>query len=304
MSVSDKLTTIAENEQRVYDAGYSKAEQISLQLLNRTLTELSHDTLEAIGDYALRGCSALERINCPSVKTVGAYVHPTGTACTLREAYYPAAKSIGSNCFSSCLTLTDIDVSSVEDIAVGGFYKCTGLQNISLPKCTSIGKQAFDGCTALQAVVAPEVVTLAEKAFNGCTALEAVDAPLLETMPAASVFNGCTALAQVNMSNVSAIPASCFSNCKTLQTLDLHKASNIMANAFANCTALTALILRKQDGVCALAAWSAVNSSALVKTGYFYVPSALVDSYKSATNWASYADRFRAIEDYPDITGG
>ena len=38
-------------------------------------------------------------------------------------------------------------------------------------------------------------------------------------------------------------------------------------------------------------------------TGYVYVPSALVDSYKSATNWSTYADQIRAIENYPDITG-
>ena len=39
-------------------------------------------------------------------------------------------------------------------------------------------------------------------------------------------------------------------------------------------------------------------------TGYIYVPKALVDSYKSATNWTTYASQIRAIEDYPDVTGG
>ena len=33
-------------------------------------------------------------------------------------------------------------------------------------------------------------------------------------------------------------------------------------------------------------------------TGYIYVPRALVDSYKVATNWATYAAQFRALEDY------
>ena len=39
-------------------------------------------------------------------------------------------------------------------------------------------------------------------------------------------------------------------------------------------------------------------------TGYIYVPAAMVDAYKAATNWAKYADQIRAIEDYPAITGG
>lgn len=33
-------------------------------------------------------------------------------------------------------------------------------------------------------------------------------------------------------------------------------------------------------------------------TGYIYVPRSLVDSYKAATNWSTYAAQFRALEDY------
>ena len=36
----------------------------------------------------------------------------------------------------------------------------------------------------------------------------------------------------------------------------------------------------------------------------FYVPTLLVEAYKSATNWSTYAERILAIEDYPEITGG
>jgi hypothetical protein len=33
-------------------------------------------------------------------------------------------------------------------------------------------------------------------------------------------------------------------------------------------------------------------------TGYIYVPADLVDSYKAATNWSTFAAQFRALEDY------
>jgi hypothetical protein len=47
------------------------------------------------------------------------------------------------------------------------------------------------------------------------------------------------------------------------------------------------------------------QSSAIASgTGYVYVPRALVDTYKAATNWSAYASQIRAIEDYPEITGG
>ena len=37
---------------------------------------------------------------------------------------------------------------------------------------------------------------------------------------------------------------------------------------------------------------------------YIYVPASLVDEYKAATNWVNYSNQIRAIEDYPEITGG
>lgn len=40
------------------------------------------------------------------------------------------------------------------------------------------------------------------------------------------------------------------------------------------------------------------------KTGYIYVPRDLIEQYKVATNWVTYATQFRAIEDYPNIAGG
>jgi hypothetical protein len=66
-----------------------------------------------------------------------------------------------------------------------------------------------------------------------------------------------------------------------------------------------ALILPKTGDICNLLNTNAfVNTPIAKSTGYIYVPRALVDSYKSATNWSTYANQIRAIEDYPDITGG
>lgn len=34
-------------------------------------------------------------------------------------------------------------------------------------------------------------------------------------------------------------------------------------------------------------------------TGYIYVPFTLVEAYKAADNWSTFANQIRAIEDYP-----
>lgn len=47
-----------------------------------------------------------------------------------------------------------------------------------------------------------------------------------------------------------------------------------------------------------------LNAESDSGAGYIYVPSALLDGFKQATNWSVFSSQFRAIEDYPDITGG
>ena len=80
---------------------------------------------------------------------------------------------------------------------------------------------------------------------------------------------------------------------------------------FQHCYYLTTLILRNTTQVCTLASTSAFTSCYHyhgtvhstynpdgLKDGYIYVPASLIDSYKAATNWSTFATQFRALEDY------
>lgn len=79
------------------------------------------------------------------------------------------------------------------------------------------------------------------------------------------------------------------------KTLDFHKLTSLPdVPASDYWVRLSNLIIRTPT-VCALQ--SAPEST----TAKLYVPAALVDSYKAATNWSNMADRIFAIEDYPDI---
>lgn len=66
---------------------------------------------------------------------------------------------------------------------------------------------------------------------------------------------------------------------------------------------LTTLILRHPE-VVTLSATSYLSFTKIPTSGYVYVPATLLEQYKIATNWTVFADRIRAIEDYPEITGG
>lgn len=104
--------------------------------------------------------------------------------------------------------------------------------------------------------------------------------------------------------SITEIGAYAFRACKSLAKVDLGAVGTINNYSFAECTALTALIIRTSS-VCALTNTDAFTNGLIAQgTGYIYVPSALVASYKTATNWSVFVDQIRAIEDYPEITGG
>lgn len=89
-----------------------------------------------------------------------------------------------------------------------------------------------------------------------------------------------------------------FYYCSALTTADFQVATSINGNAFYGCSKLTVLILRSET-MCTLSNTSAFDGTPIKSgTGYIYVPRALVDSYKAATSWSTYANQFRALEDY------
>lgn len=163
-------------------------------------------------------------------------------------------------------------------------YACYGLASlvkVNLPNATTLGAQAFRACTKLTSFNAPNVTSITTYAFYTCSGLPAINLPL-----------------------VSSIPNNSFEICSKLAKADFGAAASIGTNAFGRCTVLTALILRKSDSITTLANTNAFTSTPIASgTGYIYVPKTLIDSYKTAANWSTYAAQFRAIEDYPDICG-
>ena len=70
---------------------------------------------------------------------------------------------------------------------------------------------------------------------------------------------------------------------------------------FANCKNITEVII-KSATICNLKSSGAfLNTPIAQGAGYVYVPKALLEEYKIATNWTLYAAQFRAIEDYTEV---
>ena len=112
-------------------------------------------------------------------------------------------------------------------------------------------------------------------------------------------MRGCDNLTKVKFPAATVVGNNAFYTCRKLIFADFFVASFINASAFYNCSKLSTLIIRKSDSVCSLSNTNALSGTEISsKTGYVYVPSSLVDTYKSASNWTSFSSQFRALEDY------
>lgn len=148
----------------------------------------------------------------------------------------------------------------------------------------------------------PTLTTLGAYALSG-TNVTSLNLPALTTI-AGYAFYECTKLTYVNFPLLTNVPNNGFRSFKGLVKADLASITWIRSNGFYQCTNLETLILRGAT-VCSLVSGTTFTGTKIANgTGYIYVPSALIDSYKAATNWSNFASQFRAIEDYPDVCGG
>lgn len=165
MAVAEKIATISQNVQKVYDAGYEAGKASSgkfASLVDKTITEVSADDLAgvaSISDSAFSKCASLTSITIPS-----------------------SVVTIGSYAFNQCTSLATVifaDGSKCYRISDGAFYQCA-MAEVTLPaSMQTIGSSAFAWCTSLKTVRINRNTppTLHAKAFGDYTDLNKIIVP-------------------------------------------------------------------------------------------------------------------------------
>jgi len=166
----------------------------------------------------------------------------------------------------------DVTISAIDTVAYGLAFR---------PAITSVtyngtdewfGNYLFSGCTSMTRFYAPNMTSMrtsiygiTQYPFQNCSALTDFDAP--------------------NFADV--LPNYCFKGCSSLVTIDLAYCTKIQTS-FNECTALRNIILRSSS-VCTLADYGVAALSGIYNNpteSTIYVPSELISSYQTATNWA------------------
>ncbi len=195
-------------------------------------------------------------------------------------ANLPSGDGEGSGDNTTLISLIDRTATSIEipegttSIGVYAFRGCTGLTSIMIPdSVTSIGAGAFGSCTSLTSITIPDSVTsIGYSVFSGCSGLTSITIPHSVTSIGEFAFYDCTGLTSITIGNgVTSIGNSMFRGCTNLTEIDFstHNAVPTLADT---------------------SAFSNTSASLVIK-----VPSALVDEWKAATNWSTYADKIVGV---------
>ena len=182
------------------------------------------------------------------------------------------------------------------------FSGCTALTGIKCSNVTNVGTNALDGCAGLKKIDLPSAVTAGERAFSGSKSnLTVLNLPELTTIPGYAFFDTFRyfwSTIRLDFPKVTTVSPYAFQNIA-----GMHGPMSIIRfrskgsfNGFAFVSAGGVLHLVLDSGEMCILGDDPTGFSTTVD--YIYVPRALVDSYKVATNWSSYASKFRALEDY------
>lgn len=184
----------------------------------------------------------------------------------------------------------------VTKVKYGTFYEDSKLTSISLPNVTSVESYAFYKCTSLASIDIPELKSASQYTFAYIKP-SIIDFPLLETI-STYTFAYITSPCSVNLPSLKTTSNSSFRDSKGISRVDLAIVTKIDNLCFYYCNALETLILRKNDAICTLQNTNAFTGTKIANgTGYIYVPDELVEEYKVATNWSSFASQIKPISE-------
>lgn len=164
------------------------------------------------------------------------------------------------------------------------------IAKVAAPNAVNLYREAFGNCTELHTVSLPQItnVVSASYAFDGCTKLVNVDMPLIPLVQM-GMLRGCSALQGVVFPSATGTGIYAFQNCSGLHTVDLLGGGSIGNLTFQNDAQLRTLILRAPT-VTAIGHANVFTGTPFAANGgggTVYVPAALIDQYRQATNWST-----------------
>ena len=185
----------------------------------------------------------------------------------LREVKGSSAFAFGhSNAWPLPDTCGHGDFPLLSSVTTGGFSS-SRFESVSVPSLTALPSQCFSSAT-LTAFSSDAVLSAGQRTFLGCKELLSVSLPYLSGVQMAYTFSGCSALRRISIARMSGTMGTYTCNgCSALEVLDMSLGTELVqltaTNAFTSVPATCKIVVADN----------------------------LVATYKSASNWSTYANQ-------------
>lgn len=202
---------------------------------------------------------------------------------------------------------TEITIVGLTSLPSNYFYQYSSYKNVfgyalkvNLPEgLTSIGSTCFYRCSNLKTIKLPSTLkTISTQAFYLCSGLEYIELPSSLTTLENAVFSSCSALKTITIpSGITALNQNCFYDCSSLEEIIfLGNITKINSMVFNGCAKLAKMVFKNVTNVVSLS--SSIADTLIAKgTGYVYVPDSLVESFKVASGWQTYAAQIKGLSE-------
>ncbi len=227
------------------DEGAFKGSKIKKIEIPAGVTEIKAETFS--------GASSLTSVTFKGVITsIGDYAFSNTAIASISARN---ATTVGKYAFSSCSSLTVVNMESLVTVGDSAFSGCTALREMAFPSSiTSIGTSAFAGC-ALTSIDLSDCKTLVlgENCFQNNDKLATLNLPnCLASVPTKAFF-GDVKLSSVTFGSKSSdnkirvIYNSAFENCSALTSVVFYNVYEFKSKAFENCSGLTTITIWNED---------------------------------------------------------
>lgn len=237
------------------------------QLASVTLGE----GLTTIDNNGFQNCTSLTSISFPStLSKIGNYAFQGSGLTSLPAGMHDM--TFGDNVFAYSSMTSAVFPAGMTSTGSLMFSNCTSLVSVDLGDVTDVAANTFYRCYALSSVNFSSVIYLRAGAFKECTSIEEVELPSTLVRMYDEVFRECTSLRRADIgAGVTQIGKNCFYNTQKLESLTLR----------------TMLV----PGLTIT-----LNNASGSKLPLIYVPSTIIDTYKSTDPWSNYSSYFRTLD--------
>lgn len=240
----------------------------------------------------LGSCVSLKSISLPSTMTSIGNV-AFGNGFVFGETNY------NNNSSDVCLSLKTVVIpNSVTSIGEHAFSKCAALINVALPSSlTTLSNYAFYNCYSLTTIKIPDTLTsIGSSVFYYNYSLTNLDLGNGLTDIGAGAFDYCYSLIKVILpSTLTTIGNQCFRYASYENVTIPASVTSIGSSAFYTRTLKFVTCTAETPPTMSSGAFYPLSGNVANPGCLFYVPGDSLLSYKSATNWSSYANNMLAL---------